>query len=67
MKLEDLLNKKHNHYIIGYVEHDAFWCVQECSSLEKAKDLFYEQVRIFPKKHQYLIIKKTISYEHLGE
>jgi hypothetical protein len=67
MSLQDLLNKQHFHYIIGYIEHDSFWCVQECSSLEKAKELFEEQTRIFPKKDKYLIIKKTITYEQLRD
>lgn len=67
MKLEDLLSKKHNHYLIGYIENNEFWCIQECSTLEKAKDLFDEQIRIFPKKQQYLIIKKTINYEQVKD
>jgi len=67
MILQDLLNKKHFHYLLGYIENGAFWCVQQCSNLEKAKDLFDQQVRIFPKKDGYLIIKKTISYEQIKD
>ena len=67
MNLQELLNKKHNHYIIGYIENNEFWCVQESSSLERAKDLFDQQVKIFPKKQEYLILKKTISYEQLKD
>jgi hypothetical protein len=67
MNLQELLNKKHNHYIIGYMENNEFWCVQESSSLERAKDLFDQQMQIFPKKQEYLILKKTISYEQLKD
>lgn len=65
MILQDLLNKKHHHYILGFIDNNEFWCVQECSSLEKAKDLFDQQTQIFPKKQEYLILKKTISYEQI--
>ena len=67
MVLQDLLNKTHYHYLIGYMENNAFWCVQECSSLEKAKDLYDQQIKIFSKKQEYLIIKKTISYEQVKD
>ena len=65
MKLQQLFERKHIHYLVGYVEYDKFWCVQECSSLETAKDLLDQQLKIFPKKDGYLIVKKTISYEQV--
>jgi hypothetical protein len=67
MNINDILTKQHSHYIIGYIENNEFWCIQECSSLEKAKDLFDQQVRIFPKKQGYLIFKKIITYEQVKD
>ena len=67
MKLKELFQVKHTHYLVGYVENDAFWCVQECSSLEAAKDLLDQQLKIFPKKDGYLIVKKLITYEQVKD
>lgn len=68
MKLQDLFNKVHNHYIMGYISDGEFWCVHETASLEKAQEMLQQHRQIFShKKQEYLIIKKIISYEQLKD
>lgn len=66
MKIQELLQKTHNHYIVGYMANADFWCVYETDSIEKAREMIDQHKQIFP-QHQYLIVKKTISYTLIQE
>ena len=69
MNLQELLNKKHFSYNVGYMHNGEFWCIHEASSLEKAQELVQQNNEIFQneffksEKREYLIIKKITSYE----
>jgi hypothetical protein len=67
MVLQDLLSKKHFHYLMGYIKDNEFWAIHESASLDKIKELMEDHKRIFQQKQQYLIIKKTITYEQIKD
>lgn len=66
MNLQDFTNKKHTHYLIGYLEDDEFWCVNECGSLKSAFEMI-EHHKILSKSNNlnhrdYIILEKQITY-----
>jgi hypothetical protein len=65
MELKQFLNKKHKHYLIGYVEDNEFWSVNEVGSLSKAFDLIEYHKSLSKTKKDYVIVEKKITYSQV--
>ena len=65
MNLQEFINKKHTHYLIGYIEDDEFWSVNECGSLKSAFEMIEHHKILSKTKRDYLIIEKQITYKHI--
>jgi hypothetical protein len=65
MELEQFLNKKHTHYLIGYVEDNEFWSVNESASLRSAFDMIEHHKSLSKTKKDYVIVEKQITYSQV--
>jgi len=65
MELEQLLNKKHTHYLIGYIEDDQFWSVNECGSIKRAFEMIEHHKVLSKTKRDYVIVEKQITYSQV--
>ncbi len=65
MELEQLLNKKHTHYLIGYIEDDQFWSVNECPSIKRAFEMIEHHKILSKTKRDYIIVEKQITYSQV--
>ena len=65
MELKQLLNKKHTHYLIGYIEDDQFWSVNECGSIKRAFEMIEYHKVLSKIKRDYIIVEKQITYSQV--
>jgi hypothetical protein len=65
MELEQFLNKKHTHYLIGYVEDNEFWSVSEVGSLSRAFEMIEHHKILTKSKRDYVIVEKQITYSQV--
>lgn len=68
MSLQELLNKKHTHYLVGYIEDDEFWSVNEVKTISDAFEMIGAH-KILSKSNKdyrdYIIVEKQITYSQL--
>jgi len=65
MELEQFLNKKRTHYLVGYVEDNEFWSVSESASLRSAFDMIEHHKSLSKTKKDYVIVEKQITYSQV--
>ena len=65
MNLQEFINKKHTHYLIGYIEDDEFWSVNECGSLKSAFEMIEHHKILSKTKRDYIIVEKQITYSQV--
>lgn len=65
MNLQEFLNKKHTHYLVGYVEDDEFWSVSETKHIEDAFQMIGHHKILSKSKRDYIIIEKKITYSQV--
>lgn len=62
MNLQELIDKKHTHYLVGYVEDGEFWSVNEAKNIKDAFEMI-EHHKIHCKLNRdYAIIEKQITF-----
>ena len=65
MSLEEFINKKHTHYLIGYVEDDEFWSVSETKNIKDAFEMIGHHKILSKSKRDYIIVEKQITYSQV--
>lgn len=65
MELEQFLNQKRTHYLIGYIEDNEFWSVNECATLRSAFDMIEHHKALSKNKREYVIVEKQITYSQV--
>lgn len=65
MNLQEFINKKHTHYLVGYVEDDEFWSVSETKHIKDAFEMIGAHKILSKSNRDYIIIEKRITYSQL--